>query len=192
MPIEKLLSPYSLIVILVAILRIAELFWSKRNANILAKLGGFEVRGRHFTTMKLVHTFWLICTLMEFLYFERSYSQFQFGLFGGFVLLGMTLRYLAIATLGNRWTVTIWILPGVPAVKKGIYNVIKHPNYLGVIIELFALPMMVNSWMSALLFSILNGLVLSVRIPSEEEELKKHSSYSEMFSNEQRFIPKVI
>lgn len=190
--IEKLYSPYAIIVYLVAILRIAELFLSKRNAAILKAKGAFEIRGKHFTTMKLVHTFWLVSCLVEYLFRDQIYSSFNFSFFGTIVIVGMTLRYTAISTLGERWTVTIWILPGVPAVNRGIYKFIKHPNYLGVILELFALPLMVQSWITAVTFSVLNLLVLKVRIPSEEEELKKHSQYGSLFQEQSRFIPKVL
>lgn len=180
------------IVITVALLRILEILWSKKNERNLKELGGFEVKGKHFLLMKAVHTLWLFSCLTEFIINDQSPNPLAFYLFGSIVLLGMFLRYLAIATLGNRWTVTIWILPEVPAVRSGVYKWIRHPNYLGVILELFALPLMGSCFITAALFTILNAIVLKIRIRSEEFELARFSKYDETFKKQSRFIPRVI
>ena len=89
-----------------------------------------------------------------------------------FLLLQLT-RIWVIATLGQRWTTRIIVLPGAPLVRRGPYRFVNHSNYLVVIGEIAALPLVFGLWQIALLFSILNAAVLSVRIREENRALRR-------------------
>ena len=104
--------------------------------------------------------------------------------------VGQALRIAAMQTLGRRWTVKI-IVPtnAEPAVSRGIYRFVRHPNYLGVVLEIAALPLVHSAYLSALLFSVANGILLLFRIAAEERALRGDSDYGERFRDRPRFLP---
>ncbi len=85
---------------------------------------------------------------------------------------GQALRYWAIVSLGERWTTRIIVLPGAPLVTGGPFRFVSHPNYLVVIGEIAVLPLVFGLWKVALLFSVLNAVVLAIRIRAEDRALK--------------------
>ena len=86
------------------------------------------------------------------------------------------LRYWAIGSLGRRWNTRILVLPGKPLVAEGPYRFVPHPNYLAVIIELAALPLLFDAWWTAAIVGVLNLVVLlGVRIPAETRALREHA-----------------
>jgi methyltransferase len=106
-------------------------------------------------------------------------------------LAGQTLRYAAIHTLGERWTVRVMTLPGAKPVSQGIYRSIRHPNYLGVILEIGAVPLLHSAYLTAISFSIANALLLAWRIQTEEAALKEQNNYDQVFAGRPRFLPKL-
>jgi methyltransferase len=102
---------------------------------------------------------------------------------------GQGLRYAAIRLLGWRWSVRIFTIPGEQPINEGVYRYIRHPNYLGVILEIAAMPLIHSAYLTALVFSLANGILLTVRIKKEEEALDRASSYEETFSKQPRLVP---
>ena len=88
---------------------------------------------------------------------------------------GSGLRYLAITTLGRRWCVKAMAVPGESVVRKGIYTRVRHPNYLGVCLEIFGLPLAAGFFKVALFFGLANLALLRVRIAAEEKALMEES-----------------
>jgi methyltransferase len=101
----------------------------------------------------------------------------------------MGLRYWAIASLGDRWTTQVFVVPGEAPVRRGPYRWLRHPNYLAVVFEVAALPLVHTAWCTALLVSIGNAWVLRVRIREEEAALREHSGYAEAFADLRRLVP---
>ena len=87
------------------------------------------------------------------------------------VALSMSLRYWAISSLGRRWNTRVVVLPGVPLVAAGPYRYLRHPNYVAVIVEIFALPLVHSAWLTAVVFTLLDLVVLRTRIAVEERAL---------------------
>jgi methyltransferase len=85
--------------------------------------------------------------------------------------LGQFLRLWAIRTLGRFWTVRVWVVPGTTPVRRGPYRYLRHPNYLGVALELLAAPLLFGAWRTAVLATLANLLVLAIRIRVEERAL---------------------
>ena len=85
------------------------------------------------------------------------------------------LRYWAIFTLGERWNTKILVLPGEKPVRRGPYKYFDHPNYVVVVVEILAFPLIFGAWISALVFTVLNAAVLSVRIREENRALSEFS-----------------
>jgi methyltransferase len=116
--------------------------------------------------MVALHTGWLVGLWM--LATGQPVQLFWFGLF----MLLQVLRLWVLTTLGERWTTRIIILPGAPLVEGGPYRFFKHPNYMIVIGEIAALPLAFGMPLYALVFSLLNAAVLTVRIRAENAALK--------------------
>lgn len=169
---------FLLIVFLLIFQRMAELRLSNKNQKLLKKKGARESGAAHFFWMKLIHSFWFVSMILEILVFRPVFELPVFLVFLGLLFTGQFLRYSAILTLKERWTVRIFTLPGVRVVDSGIFKWIRHPNYLGVCIEIFAIPMMHSAWMTAVIFSLLNGFLLIVRIKAEESALREDSGLS--------------
>jgi methyltransferase len=90
----------------------------------------------------------------------------------GLVLLSQALRYWCIATLGAQWNTRVIVVPGLTLVTRGPYRWLRHPNYLAVVVEGFALPLVHSAWITAAGFTALNAvLLLGFRIPTEERAL---------------------
>jgi len=102
--------------------------------------------------------------------------------------LAQFLRYAVVVTLGERWNTRIIVRPDAAPVTRGIYRWMRHPNYVAVIIEMAALPLIRACWATAIVFSIANAVILSVRIPAEEEALG--ATYSDAFGGVARFLPR--
>jgi methyltransferase len=107
-------------------------------------------------------------------------------------LLGgaMALRYWAIVALGRRWTTRIVVVPGLEAVTGGPYRWVRHPNYLAVVIEMAALPLVHTAWITALAGSIANALVLRRRIAAEESALRGSSDYDHAMAGRGALLPR--
>ncbi|WP_437736300.1 isoprenylcysteine carboxyl methyltransferase family protein [Sorangium sp. So ce1335] len=171
----------------VSIERLAELVISRRNARRAFARGGVEVGQRHFRVMALMHSAFLAACALEVVLLERPFP----GLLGfaslAVALLAQGLRYWVITTLGEQWNVRIIVVPGATPVSGGPYRYLRHPNYAAVIAEMAALPLIHGAWLTALVFSALNALVLSVRIRAEEEALGP--SYAARMGGLPRLVP---
>ncbi len=161
---------------LVVLERLAELVITRRNAARLRARGGFEVGGGHYPPMVILHTGLLIAAPLEVWVLERPWIPALGVTMLCVVAATMALRYWAISSLGDRWTTQIFVVPGEPLVTRGPYRWLRHPNYLAVILEVAALPLVHSAWLTALVVSLGNAWVLRVRIGTEEAALRQHSA----------------
>ncbi|HVJ18903.1 MAG TPA: isoprenylcysteine carboxylmethyltransferase family protein [Polyangiaceae bacterium] len=156
---------------LVAAQRLAELDASKQNEERLLARGGREHGAGHFAAMRALHAGWLVSCCAEVWLLERPFTlELALPMLVLFAT-GQCLRLSARRALSGRWSVRVITLPGVPLVTSGPYRFLRHPNYLGVVLELAALPLVHGAWLTAIVFSLLNALVLAVRIRHEEAAL---------------------
>ncbi|HEY6880549.1 MAG TPA: isoprenylcysteine carboxylmethyltransferase family protein [Polyangiales bacterium] len=173
----------------VVVQRLLEVRVSKRHEAALKARGASEHAAAQMPWMVALHASWLACCLLEVWFFQRPF-RLWLGVLSLLVFaLGQVLRLLAISALGERWTVKIITLPGAPAVSHGIFRYLRHPNYLGVILEIAALPLVHGAWLTALVFSLANGVLLYARIRAEEQALRDTGDYRERFANKSRFLP---
>jgi len=63
------------------------------------------------------------------------------------------------------------VVPGAARVSSGPYRYLRHPNYVAVVLEGLALPLVHTAWLTAVIFSVLNAGLLSVRIRTESGAL---------------------
>jgi methyltransferase len=168
---QKSFLPFFLLLLLLAGQRLLELRLSRRNEAKMLAAGGREHAPGHFWLMKLLHPSWFVAMVAEVIWFRRPFNKFLTAVAALLLLLGQTLRYAAIHTLGRRWSVRIMTLPGTPPIRHGIYRYLRHPNYLGVVLEIAAVPLLHSAYLTALIFSLANALVLAIRIRAEEAAL---------------------
>jgi methyltransferase len=159
------MSAAVLILALVTAQRLAELIVSRRHTRALLARGAYEVGAGHYPLIVAVHAAWLAS-----LWWLAPGRPVLWPLIGLFVLL-QGARLWVLATLGERWTTRIIVLPGAPLVARGPFRFVRHPNYLVVIAEIALLPLAFGLWQVALIFSLLNAAVLTVRIRAEEKAL---------------------
>jgi methyltransferase len=153
------------ILALVTLQRLGELWLSNRNTRRLLARGAREHAPRHYPLIVTLHAAWL--AVLWWLARGRTVDGFWLGLF---VLIELA-RIWVLATLGKRWTTRIIILPDAPLVRRGPYRWINHPNYWVVIAEIAVLPLVFGLWQVALIFTLLNAAVLTVRIYQENRAL---------------------
>lgn len=180
---------FFVVIALVVAERVVELVVCRRHRRRLFALGAVEHGREHYPWMVLVHTGLLLAAPLEVLLLHRPFLPWL-GVPMLVVLGGtMALRYWAIATLGERWTTRVLVLPGAPPVTGGPYRWTRHPNYLAVVLEVAALPLIHTAWLTALLASATNALVLRRRIRTEERALTEASAYEAHFADRPRFLP---
>ncbi len=155
----------TLVLAFVTLQRLGELVLARRNIVRLLAAGAHESAPAHYTYMVALHALWL-----GGLWWLASGRPVDLSLLVAFGLL-QAVRVWVIATLGTRWTTRIIVLEGAPLVRRGPYRFLAHPNYVVVVAEIALLPLMFGLVWYAVLFSLLNALILFVRIRAENAAL---------------------
>jgi len=165
---------YTVLVLLTGAERVVELVISKRNAAWAFARGGVESGRGHFPAMVLLHTRMLLGCLAEVWLLDRPFLPWLGWPMLVVALLCQAGRYWVIWALGHQWNTRVIVVPGMPLVRRGPYRWpwLRHPNYWIVAIEGVALPLVHTAWITALVFTVLNAiLLLRFRIPAEERAL---------------------
>ncbi len=169
--------------------RLIEVRLSRRNVAWALDRGGLEFGRRHFRWMTLLHALFLPACALEVWGLGRPFVPALGFPMLAIVLSAVALRYAAILTLGRRWNVRVVVIPGEPAITGGPYRFVRHPNYLAVVLEGVAIPLVHTAWLTALVFTALNAVLLFVRIRCEEAALAEYSDYTDRLSGRRRFVP---
>ncbi len=172
---------YLALVGLIVLERLVELAITRRNLSWALAQGGVEVGDGHYPWMVALHSTLLISCPAEVWLLDRPFVPGLALAMSILLASTMGLRYWAIATLGKRWTTRVVCVPGLPVVTGGPYRWLRHPNYLAVVIEVLALPLIHTAWMTAILFSLANLFVLRARIAVEEAALDRYNDYRASF-----------
>ncbi|HEX6517247.1 MAG TPA: isoprenylcysteine carboxyl methyltransferase family protein [Nocardioidaceae bacterium] len=162
---------FTVVVGLVGVERLAELVVSTRNARWSLARGGVEHGRGHFPPMVLLHTGLLVGALVEAWVRRPAVPLFLAGVMLALVVASQGLRWWCIGTLGRQWNTRVIVVPGMTAVRRGPYRWLPHPNYVAVVVEGLALPLMHACWITAAAFTVLNAGVLGVRIRVENAAL---------------------
>lgn len=153
------------ILALVTLQRLGELVLARRNTARLRARGAIEIGASHYPLLVVMHTAWLVALWI----WGRNQDVDLVALAAFIVMQG--LRVWVLATLGERWTTRIILLPGAPLVTSGPYRYFSHPNYAVVAAEIALLPLALHLPWVALVFTILNAAVLTIRIRAEQRAL---------------------
>ncbi|GAB3251046.1 isoprenylcysteine carboxylmethyltransferase family protein [Kineococcus gypseus] len=163
---------FTALVLATGVERLAELVVSTRNARWSFARGGVESGRGHFGPMVALHTGLLLACLAEVALADRPFLPALGWPVLALALLSQVLRWWCIASLGRRWNTRVIVVPGMPPVVRGPYRWLKHPNYVVVVLEGVALPLVHTCWVTALAFTVLNAvLLLGFRLPVENRAL---------------------
>jgi len=162
---------FTLLVAGVAVERVIELVVSARHLAWARARGGVETGAGHYPVMAAVHTLLLVSCVVEVHAFDRPFLPWLGWPMLAVVAGTQALRWWCVRTLGPQWNTRIVVVPGLPLVRRGPYRLLRHPNYVAVVVEVAALPLVHTAWLTAVVFSLLNVVVLSVRIPAEQRAL---------------------
>ncbi|MGX1881547.1 isoprenylcysteine carboxyl methyltransferase family protein [Streptomyces sp. NPDC055287] len=162
---------YALLVLAVGAERVAELVVARRNARWSLARGAVEAGRRHYPAMVVLHTGLLAGCLAEVWWAGRPFDPVAGWTATAVVVASQALRWWCIRTLGPRWNTRVLVVPGLPLVSGGPYRLLSHPNYVAVVAEGLALPLVHGAWVTAALFTGLNAALLTVRIRCENEAL---------------------
>jgi methyltransferase len=156
--------PY-VIMVFVTAQRLAELVIDRRNTARLLAAGAFEVGAAHYPWIVAMHVAWLAT-----LWATVGQREIVIPLLATYAVL-QVFRAWVLLTLGRRWTTRIIVTPNAPLVATGPFRFLRHPNYAVVIAEIAVLPLMFGLWWVALIFTLLNAALLSIRIRIENRAL---------------------
>ncbi len=165
------LTAFTVLVVLVALERVAELVVSRRNAAWSAERGGHETGQGHYPVMVVLHTGLLVAMLVEAVVVRPDVPGALAWSMLALVVAAQALRWWCISTLGRRWNTRVIVVPGLAPVTGGPYRFTSHPNYVAVVVEGVALPLVHGSWVTAVVFTVLNAALLRVRLRVEDQAL---------------------
>jgi methyltransferase len=162
---------YVLLVAAVAVERVAELVVARRNLAWSKAQGGVEFGASHYPIMVVLHTGLLVGALVEVIGLHRPFLPALGWPMLAIVIAAQGLRWWCITTLGQQWNTRVVVIPGAQRVVGGPYRFFSHPNYVAVIAEGIALPLVHTGWITALVFTVGNAALLRTRIRTENAAL---------------------
>ena len=162
---------YLLLIAAVVCERVAELVITRRNLAWSRARGGVEFGAGHYPAMVVLHTGLLVGCVAEVIWLQRPFIPVLGWPMLVIVLAAQGLRWWCIATLGRQWNTRVVVVPGAPRVTGGPYRYLSHPNYVAVIAEGVALPLVHTAWVTALVFTVLNAVLLRTRVNTENRAL---------------------
>jgi len=172
--------------------RLSELRLSRRNEARMHAHGGREHASETYRWIVSLHAAWFGAMLLEVFACRRKFRPRLAALAIGLFAAGQALRLSAIHTLGWRWSTRVMTVPGEAPVQRGIYRYMRHPNYLGVQLEILAAPLVHSAYLTSAVFGAANALLLRARIRQEEQALDAYgrdNGYRELFEGRLRFVP---
>ncbi|GAT08804.1 isoprenylcysteine carboxyl methyltransferase family protein [Mycolicibacterium novocastrense] len=162
---------YYLFIVAIGLERLVELAVSRRHTRWSLANGGKEFGQGHYPVMVSMHTLLLMSCAVEVAALHRPFIPALGWAMVAVVCASTALRWWCVATLGKRWNPRLIVIPGAPLVHRGPYRWLHHPNYTAVVIEVAALPLVHSAWLTAMVFTVANALVLTVRIRAENAAL---------------------
>ncbi|MBY4604294.1 MULTISPECIES: isoprenylcysteine carboxyl methyltransferase family protein [Bacillus] len=162
-----------LIVILIT-QRVAEMAVARQNEQKVKKQGAIEFGESHYPYIIIMHILFFLSLIAEVLLMNKQPSSWWIGIAAA-ILCVQAVRYWALCSLGAYWNTKILVVPGAELVKKGPYKWIKHPNYTVVILEILLIPLLYQAYVTMCLFSLVNAVLLTVRIRTEDKALEEYS-----------------
>lgn len=162
-----------LFLLLVLAQRIVELAIAKRHERELRRIGAIEVDKNGYRLIVGMHIAFFVSLILEKLFLNRTASQWWI-FFTIIFCIAQVLRYWAIASLGIYWNTKILVTPRHPVLRKGPYRFLRHPNYVSVVTELAVIPLVFSCYVTCVVFTISNAIVIHRRVRIEIQSLKRY------------------
>jgi methyltransferase len=156
--------------------RLFELRLSRHNERQMRQRGGGEHAPETYRRIVALHAAWFASILLEVFAGRRNFHPRLAALALSLFAVGQALRLTAIRTLGWRWSTRVMTVPGEVPVQHGIYRYVRHPNYLGVELEILSAPLVHSAYLTSAVFGVANLLLLRDRIRREERALEESRS----------------
>ena len=144
--------------------RLSELYIARRNEKWLLEQGAIEYGRSHYPFIVALHTLFIVSMIVE--YILMGYPLISWLFLTIFIAI-LSFKFWALSSLGKYWNTKIYRIPGVYPIKKGPYKFLKHPNYMEVVCEIAIIPLVFHLYYTAVIFTILNAAMLTVRINTE-------------------------
>ncbi len=155
--------------------RLFELRLSRHNERVMRRRGAREHAPETYRWIVGLHAAWFVAMLLEVFAARRKFRPRLAALALSLFAAGQALRLTAIRTLGWRWSTRVMTVPREAPVRRGIYRYLRHPNYLGVELEILSAPLVHSAYLTSVLFGTANALLLHDRIRREEQALEEDS-----------------
>ncbi|WP_346244060.1 isoprenylcysteine carboxyl methyltransferase family protein [Shouchella clausii] len=175
-----------MMIALIIIQRLVEVRVARRNERWLKAQGGVEAGTAHYPWMVTLHCGFFISLLIEVTLSNIAFSCWS-AIPLAIVVIAQIIRIWALSSLGKYWNTKIIVLPEAPVIEKGPYRFLRHPNYMVVVAEIAFVPLLFQAYWTAIVFSLLNAAMLTIRIPTEEAALQGETDYGERFKEKKRF-----
>ena len=160
---------FIIFILCVIIQRLSELYIARGNEKWLRSQGAVEYGKEHYPFIVALHTLFIISIIVEYILRGNTPIDFVFLILFALLLL---FKFWALSSLGKYWNTKIYHIPGVALVNKGPYKFLKHPNYMVVVSEIAIIPLAFHLYYTAIIFTLLNAVMLTVRIKEENKILK--------------------
>lgn len=154
--------------------RALELVLAKRNERLVKSKGALEFDRNGYKYIVAMHVAFFISLALEEFSFQRGLNRF-WVLFLIMFFIAQVIRYWAIASLGVHWNTKVLIVPGFQRVIRGPYKYVEHPNYVAVVVEIAVIPLIFSCYITSILFSMINLILVRRRIEIEESALENVS-----------------
>ena len=164
---------YVVLVAAVGAERLVEMVVAERNRRWSRSRGGTEFGSRHYPVMVVLHIVLLAGCLLEVVALHRPFLPTLGFPMLALVVAAQVLRWWCITTLGRQWNTRVIVIPGATRITGGPYRMIPHPNYVAVIVEGFALPLVHSAWITAAVFTVFNAALLKTRLEVENTALAR-------------------
>ena len=157
---------FTIFILFVIIQRLSELYIARGNEKWLRSQGAVEYGKEHYPFIVALHTLFIISIIVEYILRGNTLIDFVFLILFALLLL---FKFWALSSLGKYWNTKIFRVPGAGPVKKGPYKLFKHPNYFIVVCEIAIIPTVFHLYYTAIIFTVLNAIMLTVRIRVENK-----------------------
>ena len=172
----------------IVIERVVELIIANRNERWMRARGAIEFGRSHYKYIVMIHVLFLLSFFLETMWRGNMLSPLWPLILSLFIVI-QSLRLWTIWSLGRYWNTRILVVPNAQVVTRGPYRWLRHPNYVVVAFEFILIPLLYQAYWTAVIFTILNGFILSVRISVEEQALQTMTNYKQKFHHRSRFFP---
>ena len=182
-------AAYISLLVLVGIERLIELKISRRHQKRMAEQGVRKIYEPHWRWMVLFHGAVLVAAGAEVLFLRRPLIPWLAVSMTALFVLSNLLRWWAIRLLAGVWNMGVMESPRIKVVTSGPYRWVRHPNYTGVVAEVFSLPLIHTAWITAFAGTALYLELVRRRVQLEDSVLLADPAYRLAMSGKPRFIP---